>query len=412
MRLKFPLLTAAVLLTACTINVSVHKEIVVGSVAKVKNVGESALTKVVALPGQYAEGLTTGTVCVQTEDGKNVDAQIGRDGELLVYVNLAAGESKELRIKRGVNLTDTVCTGKVYPYRVDDIAWESDQIAYRGYGKAFGLKGWKAYGFDVMVKNVKTPVLEKRFWTMFNPETLQRIEELKKTDKKAARELENNVSYHIDHGEGMDCYAVGETLGAGATALLDSDGKMVYQNCWESCEIKENGPIRFSVLLKYKPVEVDGNLVEEERLIEISKGESLNKTTVRYKGLVRPTTVVAGAVIHSAGDLQELVMIGSDYVAYNDPTEGDPKKNGTIYVGLKFAEGVDSTALRMFDSVEQKRKRGAFGHVVGYKTLSPDKAEMTYYWGANWSKNYTFDSYQKWVDYLKKYETGQQLTIR
>ena len=42
---------------------------------------------------------------------------------------------------------------------------------------------------------------------------------VKKTDPKAAAELSRERSYHIDHGYGMDCYAVGPTLGMVWTAV-------------------------------------------------------------------------------------------------------------------------------------------------------------------------------------------------
>ena len=44
-----------------------------------------------------------------------------------------------------------------------------------------------------------------------NKEKRAKIAELRKTDPKAASELQRAISYHIDHGYGMDCYAVGPT---------------------------------------------------------------------------------------------------------------------------------------------------------------------------------------------------------
>ena len=32
-------------------------------------------------------------------------------------------------------------------------------------------------------------------------------------------DLNRGISYHVDHGNGMDCYAVGPTLGGGTAAL-------------------------------------------------------------------------------------------------------------------------------------------------------------------------------------------------
>lgn len=73
-----------------------------------------------------------------------------------------------------------------------------------------------------------------------------RIAELKKTDPKAAAELQNAISYHIDHGYGMDCYAVGPTLGCGTAALMAGD-TIIYPYCYRTQEILDNGPLRFTV---------------------------------------------------------------------------------------------------------------------------------------------------------------------
>ena len=52
------------------------------------------------------------------------------------------------------------------------------------------------------------------------------------------------ISYHIDHGNGMDCYAVGPTLGGGTAALMP-DSAIVYPYCYKDYEILDNGPLRF-----------------------------------------------------------------------------------------------------------------------------------------------------------------------
>ena len=58
-------------------------------------------------------------------------------------------------------------------------------------------------------------------------------------------DLNRGISYHVDHGNGMDCYAVGPTLGGG-TAALFPDSTIVYPYCYKDCEILDNGPLRFT----------------------------------------------------------------------------------------------------------------------------------------------------------------------
>ena len=107
----------------------------------------------------------------------------------------------------------TIACGKQYPERVDDIAWENDRIAFRTYGPALQATGEKAYGCDIWVKCVSEPIVDMRYKTELDPETRAKIAELRKTDPKAAQQLSESVSYHIDHGNGLDYYKVGPTLG-------------------------------------------------------------------------------------------------------------------------------------------------------------------------------------------------------
>ena len=83
-----------------------------------------------------------------------------------------------------------------------------------------------------------------------NKEKRAKIAELRKTDPKAASELQRAISYHIDHGYGMDCYAVGPTLGCGTAALMQGD-TIIYPYCYRTQEILDNGPLRFTVKLEF-----------------------------------------------------------------------------------------------------------------------------------------------------------------
>ena len=86
------------------------------------------------------------------------------------------------------------------------MAWENDYAAYRAYGPAFGASGGAAYGYDVFTKSTTRPVVPERYF----------------------KELVQKVSYHTDHGDGMDVYDVGPTLGGGATAPLGRDGNLIF----------------------------------------------------------------------------------------------------------------------------------------------------------------------------------------
>ena len=122
---------------------------------------------------------------------------------------------------------------------------------------------------------------------------------MKKTDPKAADELYKSVSYHVDHGNGLDCYKVGPTLGGGTAALMVND-TIVYPYCYKTFEVLDNGPLRFTVKLTYNPLIVNGDSVVETRLISLDAGSQLNKTVVTYDNLKETTPVVAGIVLHDS----------------------------------------------------------------------------------------------------------------
>lgn len=149
---------------------------------------------------------------------------------------------------------------------------------------ALQATGERAFGYDIWVKSVAEPVVEKRYEGELNPETKARISELKKTDPKAADELYKSVSYHVDHGNGLDCYKVGPTLGGGTAALMVND-TIVYPYCYKTFEVLDNGPLRFTVKLTYNPLIVNGDSVSRTRLISLDAGSQLNKTVVTYDNL-------------------------------------------------------------------------------------------------------------------------------
>ena len=106
--------------------------------------------------------------------------------------------------------------GRQYPERLDDMAWENDLVGFRAYGPALQARGERGFGYDLFTKRgTAAPVLEDMYAKELDADSWKQVNELRKTDPKAADELVRTFSYHIDHGYGMDCYAVGPTLGAG-----------------------------------------------------------------------------------------------------------------------------------------------------------------------------------------------------
>lgn len=337
------------------------------------------------------------TYVICNNNGMQIPYQETYDNKIIFPVSVKAGESVTYKIMPGTpEEIKTIACGKQYPERVDDVTWENDRIAFRTYGPALQVTGEKAYGYDIWVKCISEPVVELRYKTELDPETKAKIAELRKSDPKAAKQLAESVSYHIDHGNGLDYYKVGPTLGAGTSALLANDS-IVYPYCYKDYQILDNGPLRFTVKLVYNPLNVKGNNnVIENRIISLDAGSQMNKYTITYDNLTETTPVVTGIVLHEPSeDYQADVTKG--YIAYADPI--DPT-NGQIYIAAVFPDKINDAKAVLF-SDKEKAERGANGHVLAYSTYKPGST-YTYYSGAGWSK-WGFENSAKWFEYVQNF---------
>lgn len=341
----------------------------------------------------------TAHLIVCNGQAQEIPYQLTHDGKLIFPVSVAAQGNATYTIRQGTPIpADTVVYGRQYPERLDDIAWENDRAAYRAYGPALQKTGERAYGYDVFTKNTDRLVVEDRYALELDSASWAQINALRKAGKqKEADELVSRISYHVDHGNGMDCYAVGPTLGGGTSALMP-DSVIVYPYCYKEYEILDNGPLRFTLRLTFNPLTIgnDTNVVET-RIIQLDKGSQLNKTTVTYSNLTQPVPVAGGIVLHAANAEGYAHNAQEGYIAYADPTTEPQSDNGTVYVGAVFPDTAVQTKVQLFD----KPAGDAIGHVLGICTYQPDAA-FTYYWGSGWSK-YGFDTDETWTEYLKTY---------
>ena len=243
--------------------------------------------------------------------GHEVPYQITHDGKIIFRVSIPAKAGIDYKLVPGTPMpVDTICYGRIFPERKDDLAWENDRGAFRAYGPALQQSGEKAYGYDVWTKSVTEPVLEQRFY-----------------DDRVKR-----ISFHIDHGKGMDVYAVGPTLGGGTSALMLPGDSIVMPYCWAEARVLDNGPLRFTAELTYNPVRIGGNDVIEHRLITLDAGDCLNKTTVWYDNLPADARPIAGIVVHDSNP--QGYDFGNGFVTYTDYTQEPGANNGEIYLAL------------------------------------------------------------------------------
>lgn len=327
-------------------------------------------------------GISYGSpVIVKNALGQQVGYQLTHDSLLLVDASVRPCGKAEFTVEKGTPREPKVfVTGRQYPERVDDIAWENDRTAYRIYGPALQRNKERAFGVDVWVKNTPDLEVEKRYNTELSNH--HAIEKLKKEGKtQEALDMEEATTYHFDHGYGLDCYKVGPTLGGGAPALMDN-GELVLPYCYRDYQILDNGPLRFTVRVDYNPATIgkDKNVVEH-RIISLDKGSNFNRCTVWYDGLTDKRDLAAGIVVHPEDT--ETMYLASNMALYADPTDNPEKQNFQIYVGLLFPEGIDYTRYLY---TEQDRQNGNAGHIIGVKSYTPG-TRFTYYFGSAWSKN-------------------------
>ena len=191
---------------------------------------------------------------VRNAFGQQVDYQVTYDGKLLIDVSVRPCGKAQFTVSKGVpEPMKTWVKGKMYPTRKDDIAWENDRGAYRVYGPALQRTGEKSFGTDVWTKNTPEIVVEDRYTADYDGNILKNIYH-KKGQGDKWRDEDLHTSFHLDHGNGLDCYSVGSTLGCGTPALMDGN-TLIYPYCYKEYEILEpykdkNGQICYKRVAK------------------------------------------------------------------------------------------------------------------------------------------------------------------
>ena len=308
--------------------------------------------------------------------GQEMTYQKSHDGLLLLCVAMQPRSKVEYTVAKGEPSTfrKFVC-GRIYSERLDDLTWENDRGIYRFYGPALQQTGEKSFGTDVWVKNTPEPVAEYRY--RLHIQGWHQGDSLRKAGKeKEGNKLFMNASFHLDHGYGMDVYAVGPSLGCGAPALM-KQGQLVFPYCFKECKILDNGPLRFTAELTYGTT-AEG--ITEHRLVSLDKGSNFNKMTVWYDGIKEPTALATGVVLHGG----QSPTIDRKYILYADPTDNPKVHQSQIYVGTLFPQQADETRIL---SGKPSHAIGIINHYKGER--------YTYYFGSAWS-NYDMRTMAHW----------------
>ena len=313
---------------------------------------------------------------IENAIGQEVGYQKTYNGKLLLFISLHPHGKAVYTVSKGKPTNaKSYAYGKMYSIRKDDIAWENDLGIYRVYGPALQKTGERSFGTDVWVKNTPELVADKRYMIDYYGNAEE--DSLRKAGQKVAlRDIDQRTSFHLDHGNGMDAYGVGPSLGCGAPALM-KNGKLVFPYCYVTYKIHDNGPLRFTVELTYAP-NADG--ITEHRIISLDRGSHFNKTTVWYDGIKEPMTLASGIVLHSEDNL----VLGKNYVQYADPTDNPKLHQSHVYVATLYPNGVSKTCML----------EGELNHALGI--VNNYKGEpYTYYFGSAWSM-YDIRSQAQW----------------
>ena len=357
---------------------------------------------------------------VKNKRGQQIGSQITHDGKLLIDASIRPHGSATYYISIGKPYPQKVwTTGALYKMRKDDIAWENDRCAYRVYGPALQRTGERSFGTDIWAKNTPDTVVYERY-VMDKQGNVDgdKVDEKVKSEERRMKnlsgaaleaqkakikalkaesyEIDVTTSFHLDHGNGLDPYRVGATLGLGAPSLMIGNQQFLPY-CYKTYKILDNGPLRFTVELTYNPSTIgDMQNVVEHRIISLDKGSNFNKMTVWYEGLTIPTDFATGFPIHEEDT--ETKTFAKDYVSYADPTDNIEVNNSQVFVGVLFPNGIDNTYYQLFD----KKHDGATGHALGLKRGLKNAEKYSYYFGAAWSK-YDVRSYTEWQIRIKEF---------
>lgn len=370
---KFLLLfLSATTLLSCSANKGL--EITVENTTSLERSGEIVeiqFDKLLKLKGQASDSYVVTDI-----EGANIPSQITSDGKLLLQVSLNPNEKKQYRI----NKTDSVkvvpkVSAKHHPERYGDFAWENDKVGFRFYGKELKEIQAATSGLDLWYKRTDKLVLDNWY-----------------ADNQSGK-----LSYHVDHGEGCDPYAVGQTLGGGNTAILQ-DGILRLNENFDSFEILDNGPLRLTFKLTYPSLNINDEDVKETKTISLDAGSQLTKIVQEYQSS-QNLNVVAGFPKRASGD-SVLHNAGNSYFVYEEPAD---KENGQIYLGIIIPQGIDSVFVNKSTSVGNAKNVITNLPNIVAKTEYQANQPLTYYTGFGWNK-FGFENVQAFEKYVKEYD--------
>lgn len=279
------------------------------------------------------------------------------NGNLLIQTDFKPYEKLSISFK---NQKPSAFPYKVYgrfvPERYDDFAWENNKIAFRMYGKSLEkVPSQNAWGMDVWSKRTPEMIIDK--WYQLN-------------------------NYHQDHGEGLDFFHVGKSLGAG-DVLPYVNQHFLYLGNYASYKIIEKGPLRFSFKLTYPEVQKEGISISATKVISLDADSQLNKINVQYSFSGIQRLPVFAGIVHWDGNGDKYIDNTQQWASYWPKSS----QNGTVGTAIYFPKG-----KTQITSTQQ--------HLGDITLLSPHQ-NLEFYTGAAWDKALEIKNAKEWQLYLE-----------
>ncbi|SKB71465.1 protein of unknown function [Sphingobacterium nematocida] len=289
---------------------------------------------------------------------------------VLIQVDIAPKSSLKLVIK---NEKPTVIQPKTYaryvPERFDDFAWENDVVAFRLYGKALEGRGDDAQGMDYWSKRTKELIIDKWY---------------------------KSEDYHQDHGDGLDYYSVGQTLGVGDMALFLGN-QIQYTKHYRAYQILDNGPLRTTFKLSFETQNFDGQQITFSKTISLDAGQNFNKITIDLaNNTAKNTPIVLGLAKRNETNPKYEFDQENNTLIYWEPTIKNFGQTGTALIVPK----------RKVNFLPNDTKQFLL------KTVVKNHTSLTYYNGAAWNRAGKITSFDDWEDFVEDYSESLQTPLK
>lgn len=280
---------------------------------------------------------------------------------VLIQVPIKAKEKLKLRVIKEKSPAFKAKTFARYvPERFDDFAWENDVVAFRLYGKALEGRRDDAQGMD--------------FWA-------------KRTNELVINKWYKEDDYHKDHGQGLDYYSVGQTLGAGDMALYYGN-KIEYTKHYREFRILDNGPIRTTFELKFEEQEIAGNRIYFTKVISLDAGQQFNRIAITLTNQNnKQTPVVVGLARRNEENPKIDFDVKQKTLSYWEPPIKDFGETGTALI-------LPNSKIEFLASDKKQ---------FLIKTSINNAKALIYYNGATWSKAEKITNADEWEDYVEEY---------